>query len=48
METKNKQTVLITGAGSGMGLHTAQTLALAGLKVYVGIRDPNSHHLDLK
>lgn len=48
METNNKLTVLITGAGSGMGLHTVQTLALAGHKVYVGIRDPNSHLLNIK
>lgn len=33
-------TVLISGAGSGMGLHTAQTLLRAGYAVYAGIRDP--------
>ncbi|WP_258100601.1 SDR family NAD(P)-dependent oxidoreductase [Marinoscillum pacificum] len=43
MET-NRKTVLITGAGSGMGLHTAQTLALEGYKVYAGIRDPNGRN----
>lgn len=41
----NKQlAVLITGAGSGMGLHTAQTLALKGHKVYAGIREPNGRN----
>ncbi|TRX54347.1 SDR family NAD(P)-dependent oxidoreductase [Fulvivirga sp. M361] len=40
----NQKTVLITGAGSGMGLHTAQTLALSGFKVYAGIRDPNGRN----
>ena len=44
MNKNNKQTVLITGAGSGMGLHTAQTLALKGYKVYAGIREPNGRN----
>lgn len=41
---ETQKTVLITGAGSGMGLHTAQTLALEGFKVYAGIRDPNGRN----
>ena len=41
----NQKTVLITGAGSGMGLHAAQTLALAGFRVYAGIRDPNGRNI---
>lgn len=40
----NQKTVLITGAGSGMGLHTAQTLVLEGFKVHAGIRDPNGRN----
>lgn len=36
----NKQlAVLITGAGSGMGLHKLQNLELKGHKVYAGIRE---------
>lgn len=41
----NQKTVLITGAGSGMGLHIAQTLALEGYKIYAGIRDPNGRNI---
>lgn len=46
MKNEKQLVVLITGAGSGMGLHTAQTLALKEHKVYAGIREPkgrNSH-----
>lgn len=34
------KTVLISGAGSGMGLMTAQTLIREGYAVYAGVRDP--------
>lgn len=37
-------TVLISGAGSGMGLHTAQTLLRQGYAVYAGIRDPQGRN----
>jgi NAD(P)-dependent dehydrogenase (short-subunit alcohol dehydrogenase family) len=45
MTEQNKLVVLITGAGSGMGLHIAQTLALQGHKVYAGIRDPKGRNI---
>lgn len=45
MKNKDRSTVLITGAGSGMGLHIAQTLALLGHKVYAGIRDPQGRNI---
>lgn len=35
------KTVLISGAGSGMGLLTAQTLIRAGYAVHAGVRDPH-------
>lgn len=40
----SSQTVLISGAGSGMGLHTAQTLIRQGYSVYAGIRDPETRN----
>ncbi|MGE8426058.1 MAG: SDR family NAD(P)-dependent oxidoreductase, partial [Sphingobacterium siyangense] len=46
MKQQNQLTVLISGAGSGMGLHTAQTLALAGHTVYAGIRDPQGRNIN--
>jgi NAD(P)-dependent dehydrogenase (short-subunit alcohol dehydrogenase family) len=45
MKDKKQLTVLITGAGSGMGLHTAQTLAVLGHKVFAGIRDPKGRNV---
>jgi len=39
------KTVLISGAGSGMGLLTAQTLIRQGYAVYAGVRDPNGRSL---
>lgn len=45
MSNINKLSVLITGAGSGMGLHTAKTLALKGHKVYAGIREPKGRNV---
>ncbi|WP_210405036.1 SDR family NAD(P)-dependent oxidoreductase [Pedobacter sp. G11] len=46
MKNDKKTTVLITGAGSGMGLHTARTLATAGYMVYAGVRDPNGRNTE--
>ncbi|MGY2372938.1 SDR family NAD(P)-dependent oxidoreductase [Pseudomonas sp. SDO524_S393] len=40
------QTVLISGAGSGMGLLTAQTLIRQGYAVFAGVRDPNGRNAD--
>jgi len=39
------KTVLISGAGTGMGLLTAQTLIRQGYAVYAGVRDPNGRSL---
>lgn len=39
-----KQTVLITGAGTGFGLLTAQTLLRAGYIVCAGIREPETRN----
>lgn len=38
--------ILISGAGSGMGLHTAEMLIRAGHQVYAGIADPKGRNLD--
>ncbi|KAI8592395.1 hypothetical protein BDZ88DRAFT_407827 [Geranomyces variabilis] len=36
--------VLVTGAGSGIGAHVAQTLAMKGYTVYAGMRTLSSDH----
>lgn len=42
------QTMLVTGAGSGIGLITARELGRAGARVVLGVRDPQkaSHAID--
>ncbi len=42
MQSSAHPVALVTGARSGIGLHTAVALAHAGWKVYAGLRDPNS------
>ncbi|WP_271767903.1 SDR family NAD(P)-dependent oxidoreductase [Aquimarina algiphila] len=44
METSNK-TVLITGAGSGIGLSTSKRLVKEGFTVWAGIRDPKTRNI---
>ena len=39
------QSILISGAGSGMGLLMAQTLVSAGHRVYAGVRDPQGRNV---
>ncbi len=39
------KTAIISGAGTGMGLLTAQTLIRQGYAVYAGVRDPNGRSL---
>ncbi|MBL3658793.1 hypothetical protein [Fulvivirga sediminis] len=41
----NSKTVLITVAGSGMGLATAKFLVKNGFNVWAGIRDPESTNI---
>tara|TARA_R110002126_G_scaffold236514_2_gene380126 strand:- start:7305 stop:8219 length:915 start_codon:yes stop_codon:yes gene_type:complete len=45
LKINNSKTVLITGAGSGMGLATAKILIKNGFKVWAGIRDPESRNI---
>ncbi len=40
------KTILITGAGSGFGLLTVQTLLRAGWTVYAGIREPDARNAE--
>lgn len=44
MSSTDQPSIVVTGAGSGFGRHTAERFAAAGRRVFAGVRDPHGKH----